>query len=99
MVRIPLRRVSWFKLQGGGQSLVRHVTIDDLSKRYVAIVRHEVEDLALDAGRSHDIPFLIVPRQFGIRSGFGIFGDGSYGRRAVDGLFSACDISQTREKR
>jgi hypothetical protein len=54
---------------------VRHVTIDDLDKYDLTIIRRNVEGLRLDAGRVHDLPFQVVSRELRVRRSLGLFSD------------------------
>lgn len=72
----------------------RHVTIDDLGKCELALIRHEVEALRLDARRVQRDPFEVVPGELGKGHFFGLVGDRSNGRGPVDGLLGAGDVGQ-----
>lgn len=73
---------------------IRNVTIDDLSKSRITIVADQIETEGFYARCVHSEPFHILPLELGIRRLFGLFSDGSDGRRAIDGLFGAGHIGQ-----
>jgi len=71
---------------------LRHVTIDDLDKCQLTVVRHDVEGLRLDASRIHGLPFQVVSGELGIRRRLGLLGDRPNGRWPIDGLLGAGDV-------
>lgn len=54
---------------------VRHVTIDDLGERRMAVVRCEVEAKGLDTRSVHCVPLHVVSLQLGVGSRLGLLGD------------------------
>lgn len=81
-----------------GSRSVRHVTIDDLGKGELAVFRHEIEGLRLDAGRFHRLPFHVITGEFRIGCRLGLFGDRLDGRGAIDGLLGAGNIGEPDEE-
>lgn len=73
---------------------IRHVTIDDLGERDVAVVAHEVEARCLDRRRIHGFPRKVLALQLGEGRLLGLEGDRLDGGRAIDGLLGAGDIRQ-----
>lgn len=81
------------RLHGSGR--IRNAAIDDLGNGYTAILSKEVEGLRLDAGPLHLLPLEVIPGEFRVRRLFGLFGDGSNGRGAVDGLLGAGHVGES----
>ncbi len=73
---------------------VRHVTIDDLGKREVAAIRHQVEALGFDAGGFHSPPFEVFPGEFRVRRVFCFLSNRLDRGRAIDGLLGPSHVGQ-----
>ena len=71
-----------------------YVAVYYLGKSNVTFIGHEIEAVGLDIGGVHDGPFEIFLFQFSIRHLFCLFRNRLYGRRTVDRLLRAYDISE-----
>lgn len=78
--------------KASGVQIIRHVTIDDLSKSDQAVVPQEVEALRLHACRVHLSPFQVLPGHLGVRGRLCLFGDGLDGRGPIDGFLGSGHI-------